>query len=138
MEGNMIRHQKNHPPPIKKGEHFGCWVVRKQVEPFEVLSHMERYEAECIKCGRVRIRTRRLLYDDKKRDRSGCSDCFTPVNRRVEGMHCPKCCDMPWRRPVDKPCRCGGMFGSEPLPTIEPMHSSAAIAADNCAVVWAV
>jgi hypothetical protein len=32
---------------------------------------------------------------------------------------CPRCCGMSWRRPLKKPCKCGGVFAPEEIKRVD-------------------
>lgn len=52
----------------------------------------------------------------------GCAHC-RPVGAAL-GRVCPQCGDLPWRRPVRRPCRCGEHYAPEPKPDYQTQSAT--------------
>lgn len=80
----------------------------------------------CVECGAPRApHDPRLCARHREAARANHRTTYQrsvgrPVTNAVEshpprdpGTVCPQCYDMPWRRPLRKPCACGGRRGVE-------------------------
>ena len=70
------------------------------------------YDAECLEFMRLSATDMRSA----KRIAAGHRGYLASVGKETDekfGNICGKCFGLPWRRPKNKPCKCGGIFAEE-------------------------
>jgi hypothetical protein len=91
------------------------WNVRCSCgETFTAFGAVIRNAGHTYKCPTCRPRARRGVL--------GCGICGASGHNRLScarrkhgsGSACSSCENLPWRRPVGKPCRCGLVYQAEP------------------------
>jgi len=55
-----------------------------------------------------------------------CKKCQGDGKVKHHGRFCRVCCDIPWRRPRNRVCKCGGVYEEEQMPRAEAHIGSSA------------
>lgn len=85
--------------------------------------------ARCLSCSSETDIGANALRQSRLNRSEYCGQCYHKRCQFVArtGKLCPKCGNMPWRRPLAGACKCGKTYAPEVVQPIEVMHSNGAI-----------
>jgi len=90
------------------------------------------YLCRCVKCESVSVISECGLRIADHGNSKRCRSCDKSVNVQKKSdcrHHCPKCYDLPHRRPQSKPCKCGERYEPDTFEATE-------LDAHACADLW--
>jgi len=122
----------NSPRRLEAGEEFAIHTVIRETERLGYTGRDRRYLCECGSCGAYNEISTSALISARQRNSNRCASCppgIAPKKKHDCGDHCSTCYDLPHRRPLSKPCKCGKQYEPDTFTaTAEDAHA--------CADLW--
>lgn len=119
----MNNPRDNHLTSYRAGSHVAAYELVRYLGNVEVSSGERKrktdlFACRCLRCGHECEIDGRSLRRAQQNGRCSCNNCksiktgeITPEKPKI----CSKCYDLPHRRPLVGPCRCGEIHEVEPL-----------------------
>jgi hypothetical protein len=111
---------------FKVGDQCGAQVIKKLAGWSLARNSTQlmepHYVCKCSKCGAVKNMREASLLIARATSSGKCKECWLKTKTGNPDAHtfalstskmCLKCCDLPWHRPRNKPCKCGKDYHAE-------------------------